>query len=101
MPLTNLDGADIAGMYLCFCAVVIHEGTNTLEDVIGLCIADMLMPANGAMRLYDDAGKHGAMPHQILAFQNVMDFYTALAISQTFYGNNSLFFNHDDSPLFS
>ena len=35
MPLTNLDGADIAGMYLCFCAVVIHEGTNTIEDVIG------------------------------------------------------------------
>ena len=88
-------------MYLCFCAIVIHKGTNTLEDVIGLCIADVLMPANGAVRLYDDASKHGAMPPQILAFQNVMDFYTALAISQTFYGNNSLFFNHGDSPLFS
>ena len=101
MPLAHFDGADIAGVNFCFGTVVIHKSANAFQDIVGFCVAHMLMPADGAVGFYDDTGKHGAVAHQVFPFQNVVDLYAAFAVSQAFYCNDSFFFDHNEfSSLF-
>ena len=94
MELADLDDAAVAGADARDAAVVVDEIGLALEDVVGLGVAQVLMPADAGARREDDLRVEPAVAEQLLFGDDVVDVCGAAPAAEVLNGADVCLTNH-------